>query len=50
MNKKDQKEIKIGFTKDSEKWNGRIAMISFTTIVIIELVAQQPILVLLRIN
>nr|QUE29759.1 Ycf17 [Erythrotrichia carnea] len=50
MNTKNKKEISIGFTRDSETWNGRIAMISFSVIIIIELLTQQPILELLKVN
>nr|YP_009297481.1 CAB/ELIP/HLIP superfamily protein [Erythrotrichia carnea]AOM66824.1 CAB/ELIP/HLIP superfamily protein [Erythrotrichia carnea] len=50
MNNKQNKDIKIGFTKDSETWNGRVAMISFTLIVVIEIIAQKPILVLLNLR
>jgi len=50
MNKKNKEKISIGFTKSSENWNGRIAMISFIIIVITELLTQQPILTLLKIS
>lgn len=50
MKTKNKTEIRIGFTKDSEKCNGRVAMISFALISLIELLTQQPILVLLKIQ
>lgn len=50
MNTKNRKKINIGFTTDSETWNGRIAMISFSIIIIAELLLQQPILALLKIG
>nr|QUE29569.1 Ycf17 [Erythrotrichia foliiformis] len=50
MNKNKKKSIQIGFTKSSETWNGRVAMLSFTVIVFIELILQKPILTLLNIQ
>jgi len=50
MNKKNQKKISIGFTKDSETWNGRFAMISFIFILVVEALTQQPILALLNVT
>nr|QUE28864.1 Ycf17 [Porphyropsis coccinea] len=39
-----------GFTDNSEKWNGRIAMISFVIIIIIEILKNEPILNLIQLN
>nr|QUE28498.1 Ycf17 [Porphyrostromium boryanum] len=50
MNTKKQKKINVGFTKDSETWNGRVAMISFTLIILIEILTKKPILMLLKIT
>nr|QUE28117.1 Ycf17 [Sahlingia subintegra] len=48
MSKKNKEKISIGFTKNSENWNGRIAMVSFIIIVITELLTKQPILSLFQ--
>lgn len=50
MSKKNKEKSNIGFTKSSEIWNGRIAMVSFIIIVITELLTQHPILTLLKIS
>nr|UNJ16306.1 CAB/ELIP/HLIP superfamily protein [Boldiaceae sp.] len=49
MFKKDRNKWRWGFTQSSENWNGRIAMISFLIILIIEIISKQNILVILKI-
>nr|YP_009369825.1 conserved hypothetical plastid protein [Boldia erythrosiphon]ARO90513.1 conserved hypothetical plastid protein [Boldia erythrosiphon] len=50
MFKKDQNRWKWGFNQSAENWNGRIAMIAFIIILVIELITRQNILVMLRIT
>nr|YP_010337305.1 CAB/ELIP/HLIP superfamily protein [Pulvinaster venetus]UNJ16890.1 CAB/ELIP/HLIP superfamily protein [Pulvinaster venetus] len=49
MFKKNRNEWNWGFTSSAENWNGRISMISFMIILIIELIFQQNILNMLKI-
>nr|QUE30021.1 Ycf17 [Erythrocladia irregularis] len=48
MNQKENKRIELGFTNNSEKCNGRLAMISFIIIIIIEIIKSEPILQILN--
>jgi hypothetical protein len=52
LNNKTYKEFtvsRLGFTQYSEKFNGRIAMLSFLFLFIIELITKQKILDLIKI-
>lgn len=51
LNNKTYKEFtvsRLGFTQYSEKFNGRIAMLSFLFLFIIELITKQKILDLIK--
>ena len=40
----DSKETKYGFTQFAETWNGRLAMLGFTIVLVTELLTGQGIL------
>ena len=40
----DSKETKYGFTQFAETWNGRLAMLGFTVVLVTELLTGQGIL------
>nr|YP_010337214.1 CAB/ELIP/HLIP superfamily protein [Pseudoerythrocladia kornmannii]QUE28294.1 Ycf17 [Pseudoerythrocladia kornmannii]UNJ16799.1 CAB/ELIP/HLIP superfamily protein [Pseudoerythrocladia kornmannii] len=44
MNQKEEKQMQLGFTNNSEKCNGRLAMVSFIIIIIVEIIKNEPIL------
>ena len=39
-----------GFSQEAEKWNGRLAMLAFSIIIIFELLTSVPILCVLAVN
>nr|YP_009402648.1 hypothetical protein [Compsopogon caeruleus]ARX96006.1 hypothetical protein [Compsopogon caeruleus] len=50
MTNKHRNQWYWGFTNSAENWNGRISMISFLVILIIEIVSRQNILTILKIT
>ncbi len=44
MENENSNDIKFGFTRSAENWNGRLAMIGFVAALIVELVSGQGVL------
>lgn len=44
MQGEDRNDVKFGFTPQSENWNGRLAMIGFLAVVLIEFFSGQGVL------